>query len=51
MSSATRTRSFTEKLGLLRELALFEGVSEADTDAIGHAPDDPLRPRPADPVT
>jgi CRP/FNR family transcriptional regulator, cyclic AMP receptor protein len=37
MSSATRTRSFTEKLGLLREVALFEGVSEADLDAIGHA--------------
>jgi CRP/FNR family transcriptional regulator, cyclic AMP receptor protein len=37
MSGATRTRSFTEKLGLLREVALFEGVSEADLDAIGHA--------------
>jgi CRP/FNR family transcriptional regulator, cyclic AMP receptor protein len=37
MNSATRTRSFAEKVGLLREVALFEGVSEADLDAIGHA--------------
>ena len=30
-------RSFSEKLGLLRELELFGGLSEADIAAIGHA--------------
>jgi CRP/FNR family cyclic AMP-dependent transcriptional regulator len=34
---ATRLRSFSEKLGLLRELELFSGLSEADIEAIGHA--------------
>jgi CRP/FNR family cyclic AMP-dependent transcriptional regulator len=32
-----RTPSLTEKLGLLRELELFGGLSPADIDAIGHA--------------
>jgi CRP-like cAMP-binding protein len=31
------TRSLPEKLGLLRELDLFRGLSEADIEAIGHA--------------
>ncbi len=30
-------RSLSEKLGLLSELALFEGLSDADIEAIGHA--------------
>jgi CRP/FNR family transcriptional regulator, cyclic AMP receptor protein len=30
-------RSFSEKIGLLRELDLFRGLSEADIEAIGHA--------------
>lgn len=30
-------RSLSEKLGLLRELELFSGLSEADIEAIGHA--------------
>ena len=34
---ARRTRSFAEKLGLLSELTLFAGLSEADMTAIGHA--------------
>jgi CRP-like cAMP-binding protein len=33
----TQTRSFSEKLGLLRELELFSGLSDADIEAIGHA--------------
>ncbi|CAN5505779.1 Crp/Fnr family transcriptional regulator [soil metagenome] len=37
MTSVSPSRSFTEKLGLLREVALFEGLSEADMQAIGHA--------------
>jgi CRP-like cAMP-binding protein len=35
--TATQRRSFTEKLGLLRELELFSGLSETDIEAIGHA--------------
>jgi CRP-like cAMP-binding protein len=34
---ATAARSLTEKLGLLSEVALFAGLSEADIGAIGHA--------------
>jgi len=30
-------RSLSEKLGLLRELALFAGLSDRDIEAIGHA--------------
>lgn len=30
-------RSFSEKIGLLRELELFSGLSDADIEAIGHA--------------
>lgn len=30
-------RSFSEKIGLLRELELFSGLSDADVAAIGHA--------------
>ena len=37
MTSSSRTRSFTEKIGLLSEVALFAGLSEADMQAIGHA--------------
>lgn len=37
MTTAPTARSFTEKLGLLGELALFAGLSEADMQAIGHA--------------
>lgn len=33
----TQRRSFSEKLGLLRELELFSGLSDADIAAIGHA--------------
>ncbi|GIW20965.1 MAG: cyclic nucleotide-binding protein [Chloroflexota bacterium] len=36
MSLAVR-RSWSEKVGLLRELELFAGLSEADIEAIGHA--------------
>lgn len=35
--SVTQRRSFTEKLGFLRELELFSGLTEADVEAIGHA--------------
>jgi CRP/FNR family transcriptional regulator, cyclic AMP receptor protein len=35
--TATQRRSFAEKLGLLRELELFSGLSETDIEAIGHA--------------
>jgi CRP-like cAMP-binding protein len=37
MTSTSQTRSFTEKIGLLREVALFAGLSDADMQAIGHA--------------
>ena len=37
MSSPAASRSFAEKLGLLSELTLFAGLSEADMTAIGHA--------------
>ncbi|MEK6720992.1 MAG: Crp/Fnr family transcriptional regulator [Chloroflexota bacterium] len=36
MTSSSRTRSFTEKIGLLSEVALFAGLSEEDMQAIGH---------------
>ncbi len=53
--TSSQTRSFTEKVGLLSEVALFAGLSETDMQAIGHvttmthcvrgqqilAPDDP----------
>ena len=32
-----RSRSLTEKLGLLSEVALFAGLAESDIEAIGHA--------------
>jgi CRP-like cAMP-binding protein len=35
--TATQQRSFSEKLGLLRELELFSGLSEPDIEEIGHA--------------
>jgi CRP/FNR family cyclic AMP-dependent transcriptional regulator len=35
--TATQRRSLAEKLGLLRELELFNGLSDADIEAIGHA--------------
>jgi len=35
--TVTRRRGFSEKLGLLRELELFSGLSDADIAAIGHA--------------
>jgi CRP-like cAMP-binding protein len=35
--TAGQRRSFSEKLGLLRDLELFSGLSEADIEAIGHA--------------
>lgn len=35
--TATQRRSFTEKLGLLRELELFSGLSDSDIEAIGHS--------------
>jgi CRP-like cAMP-binding protein len=35
--TAIQRKSFSEKLGLLRELELFSGLSEADIEAIGHA--------------
>ena len=37
MSSALRSSSLAEKLGLLSEVALFSGLSEDDIAAIGHA--------------
>ncbi|MBF6605678.1 MAG: Crp/Fnr family transcriptional regulator [Chloroflexi bacterium] len=37
MTRLTQARSLTEKLGLLSEVALFAGLSEADIEAIGHA--------------
>lgn len=37
MTVTGRSRSFVEKLGLLSEIALFEGLSDADLEAIGHA--------------
>lgn len=36
MTTRTASRSFAEKLGLLSELTLFAGLSEADIVAIGH---------------
>ena len=35
--TTTQRRSFAEKLGLLRELELFSGLSDTDIEAIGHA--------------
>ena len=37
MTASSQSRSFSEKLGLLSELQLFAGLSEADMQAIGHA--------------
>ncbi len=37
MTTPAGARSFAEKLGLLSELTLFAGLSEADIAAIGHA--------------
>ncbi len=37
MTDTLRTRPLSEKLGLLRELDLFQGLSDADIEAIGHA--------------
>lgn len=37
MIGTTPARSFAEKVGLLSEVALFAGLSEADMRAIGHA--------------
>lgn len=37
MTGSTPARSFAEKVGLLSEVALFAGLSEADMRAIGHA--------------
>lgn len=37
MTDTLRMRTLTEKLGLLRELDLFRGLSDADIEAIGHA--------------
>lgn len=37
MTALQRSRSLAEKLGLLRELDLFRGLSDADIEAIGHA--------------
>jgi len=37
MTSAAQQRSLAEKLGLLSEVALFAGLSDADIEAIGHA--------------
>jgi CRP-like cAMP-binding protein len=34
---APPSRSFSEKVGLLRELALFAGLSAAEVEAVGHA--------------
>ncbi len=35
--TASQTRSFAEKVGLLSEVALFAGLSDEDMQAIGHA--------------
>jgi len=35
--TVAQRRSFAEKVGLLRELELFRGLSDADIEAIGHA--------------
>ncbi len=35
--TSSQPRSFTEKVGLLSEVALFAGLSEVDMQAIGHA--------------
>lgn len=37
MTTPAQSRSFAEKVGLLSEVALFAGLSEADMQAIGHA--------------
>ena len=37
MTASSQSSSFTEKVGLLSEVALFAGLSEADMQAIGHA--------------
>ncbi len=37
MTARAQRRSLAEKLGLLRELELFSGLSDADIEAIGHA--------------
>lgn len=37
MTLPAHARSFAEKIGLLNEVALFAGLSEADMAAIGHA--------------
>lgn len=37
MTASSQSRSFTEKIGLLSEVALFAGLSDADMQAIGHA--------------
>jgi CRP-like cAMP-binding protein len=37
MSSAPRSSTLSEKLGLLSEVALFSGLSSGDIEAIGHA--------------
>ncbi|MBA3236487.1 MAG: Crp/Fnr family transcriptional regulator [Chloroflexi bacterium] len=37
MTQFSPSRSFAEKIGLLSEVALFAGLSEADMQAIGHA--------------
>ena len=37
MSSSPAARSLADKLGLLSEVALFAGLSDADIEAIGHA--------------
>ena len=37
MTPAAQQRSLAEKLGLLSEVALFAGLSDADIAAIGHA--------------
>lgn len=37
MTAPAPSRSFAEKVGLLSEMALFAGLSEADMQAIGHA--------------
>lgn len=37
MTIHTQSRSLTQKLGLLAEVALFDGLSEEDMQAIGHA--------------
>lgn len=37
MTTSASARTFTEKIGLLSEVALFAGLSDADLQAIGHA--------------